>query len=285
MTLQSLRDAVNWMTMSPYVWMSGLWTATIILLSWYLYTNTGMITAISAALGLAFGIPAMIAGTYGIVLENESSYEIFRKYAVHCYFQQLLPSLLMFLIPWIISEFIFSLLMIANFDLIVSTQIAMFVFVPVVFFCYFSDVTAVMNDKRVFESIKDSFLIVINGSSSMATFYMMNITLMMIGSFCGSFIFSMFATDACLPIASMTDADILSMTPVELLAIISAPEIIFSGFMALTICAVIFVPLITLYKACFFAKIRSHERLEIDNGTDAESNGEYDEKGRWYKYK
>ena len=56
----------------------------------------------------------------------------------------------------------------------------------------------------------------------------------------------------------------------------------FAGFTALAVCAVIFVPLFTLYKACYFAKTSA---LVLPDVPAAEPEGEYDEKGRWYKYK
>ena len=166
MAVQSLGEAVGWMLRSPYVWLSGLWTAAILLISWYLYTNIGIMTAFSVAFVLAFVLPALIAGTYGIVAESESSFRVFRRYAVCCYFRQLLTSILVFLIAWVFSQFISYMLLVLGFGMGASMQVALFVFIPVIFFCYFADVTAVINEKRIFASVKDSFLRVANGSFS-----------------------------------------------------------------------------------------------------------------------
>lgn len=282
MALQSLEEAAGWIAKSPYVWLSGLWTAAVFLLAWYLYANVGVMTAVSVSMVLAFVLPAFIAGTYGIVAEHESSLAVFRRYAVHGYFRQLLPSLLVFLIAWVISQFISYLLMMSGFGLMESAQVVMFVFIPVVFFCYFADVTAVVNEKRVFASVKDSFLRVMNGSFSVAIFYLVNVALLIAVSFIGSPVFAALATDAFLPLASMTEAELLSLGPMELLAIMSAPEVVFAVFTALVVCAVIFVPLFTLYKACYFSKTSA---LVLPDVQAAEPEGEYDEKGRWYKYK
>lgn len=282
MALQSLEEAAGWIAKSPYVWLSGLRTAAVFLLAWYLYANVGVMTAVSVSMVLAFVLPAFIAGTYGIVAEHESSLAVFRRYAVHGYFRQLLPSLLVFLIAWVISQFISYLLMMSGFGLMASAQVATFVFIPVVFFCYFADVTAVVNEKRVFASVKDSFLRVMNGSFSVAIFYLVNVALLIAVSFIGSSVFAALATDAFLPLASMTEAELLSLGPMELLAIMSAPEVVFAGFTALAVCAVIFVPLFTLYKACYFSKTSA---LVLPDVQAAEPEGEYDEKGRWYKYK
>lgn len=246
---------------------------------WYLYANVGVMTAVSVAMVLAFVLPALIAGTYGIVAEHESSLAVFRRYAVHGYFRQLLPSLLVFLIAWVISQFISYLLMMSGFGLMESAQVVMFVFIPVVFFCYFADVTAVVNEKRVFASVKDSFLRVMNGSFSVAIFYLVNVALLIAVSFIGSPVFAALATDAFLPLASMTEAELLSLGPMELLATMSAPEVVFAVFTALVVCAVIFVPLFTLYKACYFAKTSA---LVLPDVQAAEPEGEYEEMGRWY---
>ena len=281
MAVQSLGEAVGWMLRSPYVWLSGLWTAAILLLAWYLYTNIGIMTAFSVAFVLAFVLPALIAGTYGIVAESESSFRVFRRYAVCCYFRQLLTSILVFLIAWVFSQFISYMLLVLGFGMGASMQVALFVFIPVIFFCYFADVTAVINEKRIFASVKDSFLRVANGSFSLAVFYLINIGLLILASFVLSLVFAAVAGDALLPVASMTEAELLSLSQDELLAIMSAPEVVFAGFAAFAVCAVFFVPLFTLYKVCFFGRTAA---LVLPDVNLREPVGEYDEKGRWYKY-
>jgi len=94
-------------------------------------------------------------------------------------------------------------------------------------------------------------------------------------------VFAVFAGDALLPVASMTEAELLSLSQDELLALMSAPEVVFAGFAAFAVCAVFFVPLFTLYKACFFGKT---SLLVLPDMPPREQTGEYDEKGRWYKY-
>lgn len=281
MAVQSLGEAVGWMLRSPYVWLSGLWTAAILLISWYLYTNIGIMTAFSVAFVLAFVLPALIAGTYGIVAESESSFRVFRRYAVCCYFRQLLTSILVFLIAWVFSQFISYMLLVLGFGMGASMQVALFVFIPVIFFCYFADVTAVINEKRIFASVKDSFLRVANGSFSLAVFYLINIGLLILASFVLSLVFAAVAGDALLPVASMTEAELLSLSQEELLALMSAPEVVFAGFAAFAVCAVFFVPLFTLYKVCFFGRTAA---LVLPDMPPREPVGEYDEKGRWYKY-
>ncbi|MDR3102678.1 MAG: hypothetical protein LBU24_05660 [Methanocalculaceae archaeon] len=52
---------------------------------------------------LAFVLPALIAGAYGIVTEFELPFRVFRRYAVYGYSRCLLLNVLVFLIAWMIS--------------------------------------------------------------------------------------------------------------------------------------------------------------------------------------
>jgi hypothetical protein len=269
------------MAKSPYVWFSGLWAAGVLLIAWYLYDSVGgAMMEILVAMTLVFVFPAFIAGTYGIVAEDESSFCVFWRYAIRGYFRQFLSSVLVFLIAWSLLQFVFYALLTFGFEALMSAQMAMFVFIPVTFFCYFADVIAVVNKKHVFASVRDSFLWVLNGSFSVVIFHLVNFVLLFTVSFVGSVVFAVFTIDAFPPFASMSEAELLSMTYDEFFLVVSTPEMVFAGFAALAVCAIFFVPLFTLYKACYFVTISDRVFSEIP--TDSE--GAYDEKGRWYKY-
>lgn len=279
MAIQSLGRAFGYLIRTPLVWLSGVATAAILALGWYLYTNVGMMTAISVVFVLAFLLPALISGTYGIVAENSTSFALFRKYAVQGYFRCLLPTLLTFLIAYVIAQFISYILMIAGVGTMMSVQISTFVFIPVIFFCYFADVSAVVNKLRMFQSLKDSFLRVINGSFSVAVFYLVNVIILLTASFCGSFLWASIAAEQITPLAAMTESEILALTTDQLIALFSTPEMIFSAFTTLALCGLVLVPLLTVYKACYFTKTSVFELPQMEV-----AQGSYDEKGRWYKY-
>ncbi|MDR0438807.1 MAG: hypothetical protein LBH02_01125 [Methanocalculaceae archaeon] len=281
MVFHSLGKAAGWMAKSPYVWLSGLWAAVVPLIAWYLYESFGgaMVT-ILVAMALMLVFPALIAGTYGVVAEDESSLCVFRRYAIHGYFRQLLSSILMFLIAWFLLQFVFYVLLAFGFEIVTSAQMATFVFIPVMFFCYFADVIAVVNKKHAFASVKNSFLLVLNGSLSVVIFHLVNFVLMIMVSVVGSVVFAAFTMDTFLPLASMTETELLSMTYDEFLVIVSTSEVVFAGFAALAMCVVFFVPLFTLYKACYFVTTSALALSDISK----DPVGMYDEKGRWYKY-
>ncbi|MDV0444404.1 hypothetical protein [Methanorbis rubei] len=290
MAIQSLGQAFGWLVKTPLVWLSGIASAAILMLGWYLYTEIGVNTAISVVLVLSFVLPALFAGTYGLIAENSTSPSLFGKYAVHGYFRCLLPILLTILIAWVIWQFIAYLLMAFGMNLMASTQTAMFILIPIIFFCYFADVTAVVNKLRMFQSIKDSFLRVMNGSIFTAIFYLMNVMILIASSFVASFIWTVLAADQLMPLVSMTESEVLAMTPEEILALFASPEVIFATFVTISLCALILVPLLTVYKAVYFKKtspiqLPTREEVAAATAAVAEQEGEYDEKGRWYKYK
>ncbi|MDV0442308.1 hypothetical protein [Methanorbis furvi] len=290
MAIQSLGQAFSWMAKTPLVWLSGVASAAILMLGWYLYTTIGVMTAVSVVTVLLFVLPAFLAGTYGIISENSTSAALFGRYAVTGYFRCLLPILLTILIAWLIWQFVAYLLMAFGMNLMASTQAAMFIFIPVIFFCYFADVTAVVNKLRMFQSIKDSFLRVMNGSIFTAVFYLINVMILLASSFVASFIWTTLAADQLMPLVNMTETELLAITPEEMLALFSEPGVIFATFVTLALCALILVPLFTVYKAVYFKKtapiqLPTREEFAAATAAAAEQEGEYDEKGRWYKYK
>ena len=111
----------------------------------------------------------------------------------------------------------------------------------------------------------------------------MNVVILFAASFAASFIWTILAADQLMPLMHMTESELLAMTPEQILALFAAPEIIFASFATLALCALVLVPLFTVYKAVYFKKtavVAFPER----QAEQAVEEGEYDEKGRWYKY-
>ena len=134
------------------------------------------------------------------------------------------------------------------------------------------------------QAVKDSARRVALGSFSITVFYLMNIAVIFFASFVLSMVMSFVGFEALLPLAEMTEEALLALTPEELVTLVMTPEIIQASFVSLAITAFIFVPFFVSYKTYFFKRM-----LTVYNGSavqhTAEEDGEYDEKGRWFKYK
>ncbi len=280
MVLKSLGEAFGYLGKNPLVWTPGVAAAGIILIGYLLFQQIGILTASAVVFVLLFILPFLLAGVYGIISEETGSFSVFRHYAVTGYFRCLLPILLTFLLAYLVSQFITYLLMLMGMSLMSAANIAMFIFIPVVFFCYFADVTAVVNDLRMFQSLKDSALRVMNGSFSIAVFYLVNVGILIAGSFAALFLWAALAADELFPLTQMTQEELLAMTQDELLAMMTSPEVVFASAVTLAVCALILVPLFTVYKACYFKRTSPF----LMAAAPSETEGEYDEKGRWYKY-
>lgn len=292
MVLTSLGEAFGWLAKTPLVWLIGIVSAGILLISYYIYEAVGFMTATSVALVLMFMLPAVLAGTYGIIYENKTSFSVFKEYALKGYFRCLLPLLVTGLVAWVFSQFVGYLFILMGLDAVSAFQIGMFIFVPVVFFCYFADITAVVNNLRVFQSLKDSTMRVLNGSLSVAGYYLINIALVFLAGFIATFAMTALAVEPMLAMLNLTEEELLLLSSEELTALgqelgtsmLTNPEFIFAITVALSFVTLIFLPLLVAYKACYFKRTKVLELPEITPEM-LEPEGEYDEKGRWYKYK
>jgi hypothetical protein len=86
-----------------------------------------------------------------------------------------------------------------------------------------------------------------------------------------------FLFDKLKPIMEFTDAQREALTPDQLVAMIG-PEGMWITAIILFIGFLIIIPIFYSYKACFFKKM-ANSTIIIQ-----QTSGEYDSKGRWYKY-
>lgn len=281
MALKSLSEALGLLVKKPLVWMPGLFAAFAIMFTYYMFTLFGSTAALACGIALLVIFPAFLAGTYGIIVGDKSASSDFRKYAAYGYFRCLIPNVVVLMIGFVLSNTLTYILLMLGISVDMAFYYSIFLIIPLVFFFYFADITAMVNNLAAFRALKDSALRVTTGSISVTAFYLFNVAIFFAASFIFSAVWSLLAIDALTPISQMTEAEILSLSQTELLALFTAPEIISSGFLALAFCACVFVPIVVSYKACFFKrnllKLPAQPSQETQQGT-------YDEKGRWYKY-
>ena len=192
--------------------------------------------------------------------------------------------ILLVLLTWFLMNLVTMLLLTFGVSAELALYISLFVVIPLVFFCYFADITAIRHNLTMGQAVKDSARRVALGSFSITVFYLMNIAVIFFASFVLSMVMSFVGFEALLPLAEMTEEALLALTPEELVTLVMTPEIIQASFVSLAITAFIFVPFFVSYKTYFFKRM-----LSVYNGSavqhTAEEDGEYDEKGRWFKYK
>ena len=150
--------------------------------------------------------------------------------------------------------------------------------IPTLMLTFFFDTAAVFEDRRVFESIQRSILLVSEHMMEVLSFFMVSALL------CAGVIFGLMIVweailfDKLKPIMDFTDAQREAFTPDQLFAMIGQDGMWITAII-LFIGVLILLPLLFSYKACFFKKMAS-SAVTIEQQT----YGEYDSKGRWYKY-
>lgn len=283
MAVQSFISALKSLATFPLVWINGLFACMSILLVYFLYTQAGLVVSAAAALLVALIFPFFVAGTYGVILDNNKKHGAFMIYARYGYTRCLFPSILLSVMTLLLMNVMTSVLMMVGILPELAVYIGMFIVIPVIFFCYFADITAVRFNLRMGQAIKDSARRVMSGSLSITAFYLMNIAMFFTASFVMSGIFGIFGADSMAVLAQLNETQILSMTPDELAAVIITPEIINAFVLSLAITALLFVPFFIAYKAHYFSRLIAAQTSDAKKTVEAD--GEYDEKGRWFKYK
>ncbi len=284
MVFTSLTQAVKAYGKMPHVWISGIFSALAILLTYYLAFTVSEVAGLAVMVIFFFAFPYILAGTYGVLIDNNKKKGAFKIYARYGFRRCLFPNILLVLLTWFLMNLATSLLLIFGVSPEMALYVSLFVVIPLVFFCYFADITAIRHNLTMGQAVKDSAKRVSAGSFSITAFYLMNIALLFFASFFMSFVMSFVGFEALMPLTELTEEAVASMPLEELTALVLTPEVIFATVISLAVTALVFVPFFVSFKTYFFKRM-----LTVYNGSayhrPAEEEGEYDEKGRWFKYK
>jgi hypothetical protein len=148
--------------------------------------------------------------------------------------------------------------------------------IPFFFFTNFFDAAAVLEDRKVFESIRRSIEFVITSGWKSLQFYVINL---LVAGAAGMFLLIIWTTilfDRVEVLSALNTTDLQSFDPAGFAKLLGPGGIWVTAILLAAGSAFLFTFAYT-YKACFF---REHEALT----PVAQIIGEYDSKGRWYKY-
>ncbi|NLZ29829.1 MAG: hypothetical protein GX885_03655 [Methanomicrobiales archaeon] len=274
MVLESLKDALG-LLRHPVIWSVGLVMGAALFATTIATTSGGGFYAEPLALLLFLVVPFLAGGIYGTVRDEEFSVDVFVQSGKTYYFRILLPALLIFF-----ATFLTALLLAVPLTLIgggIAAGAAPLLFgvlVSIVFFTFFYDTVAVFEETNVFESIRRSIEFVMNNLGRTTLFYLANIIVLVVLWFAGSFVWTTLLMDKLEPLIGMDPSEIQGLMPQDILALIGTEGIwIVAGVTAVVV--VLFSAFLYAYKVSFFRNRAVGART---------LQGEYDEKGRWYKY-
>ncbi|MDD1718982.1 MAG: hypothetical protein LUQ25_02880 [Methanoregulaceae archaeon] len=147
--------------------------------------------------------------------------------------------------------------------------------VPFVFFTWFYDAAAVFEDRRVFDSIRRSIEVVMQNGWKVFRFFIISLLFAGATGFLLLIVWTATLFDRLEPLTAMNATDLQAFTPAQFEAVLGTSGIWMTVIVAVVWIAIVFT-VTYAYKSVFFPAVATLQPEVVI--------GEYDEKGRWYKY-
>ena len=275
MVAASFRSALS-LLRSPAAWLpgvaGGLFAASFILIQFY----SGIFIAERLWVLELVVFPFFVAGLMHLAKTGERSLSSFVSGAISGYFRVLLPSLIIFFAVLLTLFLLLLPLAILGLAESVLVFVVMSASFTILFFTFFYDAAAIIEERKVFDSVRRSVEFVLQQTRACLIFYLISLAIVF-----GVFIAIMVVWTAALyhrlePLAGMTAAEIQSFSPDQFNTLLGPEGILVSSLLAF-IGITLVISVIYSFKACFF-------RDRAGAPAAVPPQGEYDEKGRWFKY-
>jgi hypothetical protein len=280
MAIAEFKEAIILLKRLPSLWLPGIVGGLLITVLWLTLNLSG--TFFAGRLLVIFGLVLLVftTGSLVIVRNNEGDARTILTGGIRYYFKVLLPQLI------IIFAFIliFTLVMVTLSLFGVSSDVnnvaalAIGFSIPILFLTFFFDTAAVFEERKVFDSIRRSIQLVMTHFNEIISFLLICLAVIIGIVFVLMIIWEAFLYDKLEPITRYNETQLQTFTPDQLILMVGPGGMWITAIILFT-GAFLLLPLLYTYKACFFRKI---SRVAII--TQQPATGEYDSKGRWYKY-
>jgi len=280
MTIAALRDAIGLLVRMPLLWIPGIIGGLFAAILWMTLFVSGAFFTSRLLVVFSLVLLFLVTGMLSVIKNNEGTMRTLLEGGITYFFRVLLPQLVIgfaLMIIFILCTITFALLGQVP-DVGLLTVLTLGIMIPTLMLTFFFDIAAVFEDRRVFESIQRSVLLVSDHIMEVLSFFIISALLCTGVVFTLMIAWEVILVDKLRPLMDFTDAQREAFTPEQLISMIGqgglwvTAVIMFLGVLIL-------LPLLSSYKACFFKIMAvSHRRIE------QMTYGEYDSKGRWYKY-
>ena len=274
MLFEALRDSVRY----PAIWLAGAGYAALDALQLVLTLQGETFFSVRLLVLEYLALPFLLAGAFGMLREADSSPRRLLSEGVANYFRVLLPALVVtFAAVLLLFALLVPLSMVGgalSTDLAAGVTIA--IMIPVAVFFSLYDTAACFEGLGVFASLRRSTSLVLAHVWEVVVFLLTTLAVL----FAAGFVLIVGWTTALYPqlepLTSMSPAEVASFSPAQFAAMIGPAGI---GLAALAYALFILFAFVfvTTYKARVFRSVSAAT-------PQAEPQGEYDEKGRYYKF-
>lgn len=280
MAFNELREAAGLLVRKPVLWIPGIVGGACAAIIWLSFFYSGAFFTSRLLVIFALVLLFFTTGMLAVIRSNEATGRGFLTGALNSYFRVLLPQIVIIsvlILVFILCTITFSLLGLAS-DIGLLSALTFGIMMPTLMLTFFFDTAAVFEDRKVFESIQRSVLLVSNHMMETLGYFIVSALL------CAGVLFGLMIVweailfDQLKPLMDFSDAQREAFTPDQLIAMIGQEGILVTAIILFTGVFVL-LPLLFSYKACFYKKIASSAVM-----IEQQTYGEYDSKGRWYKY-
>ena len=296
MILDTVRDAFGLIKTYPVIILTGFIIGILSFLELILTFSIDPFYTDFLRIFQIFLLPFLIAGAYGVVKKKEGGVAPFLKEGSRYYFRVLIPTILIFFIVLVTTILVLIPLAAIGLadDMSTVLMVLIGVFLPIGMFTFFYDAAAVFEDKKTFDSILRSVSVVLGRFFPCLLFYILLLGLVILIFLGATMVLSILLAGQFEPLLQMTPAELEMLTPSDILALLGdeGALVLSAVYIAgLSIFATFLYPL----KAAFFLHITSGLKEQDSPTQDSPTQdsptqdsppleGEYDEKGRYYKY-
>ena len=279
MAIAELKEALTLLRRMPLLWIPGIAGGFMAAALWITLNLSG--TFFAGRLVVFSGLVLLIftTGMLTIIRKNEGTIRELLAGGIRYYFRVLLPQLVIIsgvLLVFILLTVTFSLIGIADVNIVTALTVGFTI--PTLFLTFFYDTAAVFEDRRVFESIRRSIQLVFAHINAVIVFLLVSLAIFIGVVLALMIIWEAFLYDKLEPLSRYNETQLQTLSPDQLVAMIGPGGI---GITAIILFFGIFLllPILCSYKACFFKKLAGGVII-----TQQPTTGEFDSKGRWYKY-
>jgi hypothetical protein len=277
MIRDALGEALHRMRDTPPLWITGLYLGSLfagdILLE---IQGNSVLAARIGFLGLC-ALPFFLGGSYGAIQGAGTGVRGYLAAGRRYFFRILLAGAVI-----VSAALLTALLVMAPVALIggslqdTSSLVLLWVGIPFAFFTFFYDTAVVFEDRKVLDSIRRAVEFVTGNPKGAMAFYLVNLGVGILVLFLAVAVWSVTIADRLEPFVGANQTVFQNMTATQLVALIGIPGVwtgVVIGFFAVLIWGTFLVS----FKACYY-------RRAVVASPAAPVVGEFDEKGRWYRY-
>ena len=280
MVLTELKEAFGLLRSIPVLWVPGLVSGVLAAVLWLIFNTQGSFFAMRLILIFSLIAVFFLAGSYAVIRKGNGSIRELFTGGIQYFFRVLMPLLVIIFCTIILVTLVMITLSFAGVPANPEFMgvFTILILIPVAFLTIFFDTAAVFEDLRIFDSIRRSIELVTAQLARVLKFYVLSAAVFFVITFALMIVWEAALYDKLEPLTRFNETQIASFTPDQLTGMIGTNGIVitavclFFGFLLL-------LPILSTYKACFF---RSLPKGPVS--IEQQPTGEYDSKGRWYKY-